>query len=182
MVVQQDRRTLWLIDPKHTLVEFAVSYLTFTTVKGRFTGVSGTIRADEANLANSSVEVEIDAASLDTAEGRRDTHLRSADFLDVERYPTISFQSTGVESVDARRLLVHGDLSIRGATRPVTLEAELKGRGRDPEGFEVVGLTARTSIVRGEFGLTWNQALEAGGVLVGDVVQIQLEVQAIRQE
>ncbi len=182
MAVEADRRTVWQIDPKHTLVEFAVSYLGFTTVKGHFEGVSGTIRSDDANPARSSVEVEIDAASLNTREGRRDTHLRSADFLDVERHPTITFASTRVEPTAADRWLVHGDLIIRGTIRPVVLDTELKGRGRNPEGFEVAGLTARTEIDRRDFGLTWNQALETGGVLVGDTVAIQLEVQAIRQD
>jgi polyisoprenoid-binding protein YceI len=182
MVAQRDRRTVWLIDPKHTLVEFAVSYLAFTTVKGHFAGVSGTIRGDAAEPAGASVEVEIDAASLDTREGRRDAHLRSADFLDVERYPTLAFTSTRVEPVGDRRLLVHGDLTIRGTTRAVVLDAELKGRGRNPGGFDVVGLAARTEINRRDFGLTWNQALETGGVLVGDAVAVQLEVQAIRQD
>src|ERR1700687_3532699 len=101
MTVNVDRRTVWQIDPKHTLVEFAVTYLTFTTVKGRFDGVSGTIRADGDDPASASVEVEIAAASLDTREGPRDTHLRSADFLDVERYPTITFSSSRAEAIDA---------------------------------------------------------------------------------
>src|SRR5438067_8517129 len=140
MVAQQDRRTVWQIDPKHTLVEFAVSYLTFTTVKGHFEGVSGTIRGDVEDPARASVEVEIDAASLATREGRRDAHLRSADFLDVERYPTLAFRSTGVEPIDDRRLLVHGELTIRGTTRLVMLDTELKGRARNPQGFEIVGL------------------------------------------
>jgi polyisoprenoid-binding protein YceI len=182
MASEADRQTVWQIDPKHTLVEFAVTYLGFTTVKGHFEGVSGTIRTDDAALARASVEVEIDAASLDTREGRRDTHLRSADFLDVERYPTITFASTRVEAVAAGRWRVHGDLAIRGRTRPVVLETELKGRGRNPEGLEVVGLAARIEINRRDFGLTWNQTLETGGFLVGETVAIQLEVQAIRQE
>lgn len=182
MTVETDRRTVWQIDPKHTLVEFAATYLAFTTVKGHFEGVSGTIRSDDADPARSSVEVEIDAASLTTGEGRRDTHLRSADFLDVERHPTITFASTQVEPVAAGRWRVHGDLTIRGTTRPVVLATELKGRGRNPEGYEVAGLAARTEISRRDFGLTWNQALETGGVLVGDAVAIQLEVQAIRQD
>jgi polyisoprenoid-binding protein YceI len=181
MVVPNDRRTVWLIDPKHTLVEFAVTYLTFTTVKGRFDGVSGTVRADAERLAGVSVDVEIDAASLDTREGRRDTHLRSADFLDVERYPTITFTSTRVEPIDAERWLVHGDLTIRGTTRPIVLDTLVKGRGRNPEGLDVAGFAARAEIDRRDFGLTWNQALETGGVLVGTSVAIQLEVQVIRQ-
>jgi polyisoprenoid-binding protein YceI len=182
MAADADRRTVWQIDPKHTLVEFAVSYLAFTTVKGHFDGVSGTIRSDQADPVRSSVEVEIDAATLNTRERRRDTHLRSADFLDVERHPTINFASTRVEVVAADRWLVHGDLTIRGTTRPVVLETELKGRGRNPQGLEVVGLAARTEINRRDFGLNWNQMLETGGLLVGDAVAIQLEVQAIRQD
>ena len=182
MTVNADRRTVWQIDPKHTLVEFAVTYLTFTTVKGHFDGVSGTIRADGDDPASASVEVEIDAASLDTREGPRDTHLRSADFLDVERYPTITFSSSRAEAIDASHLLIHGDLTIRGTTRPVALDTELKGRGRNPEGLDVVGLAARTEINRHDFGLNWNQPLETGGLLVGDSVAIQLEIQAIRQD
>ncbi len=108
MAVEVDRRTVWQIDPKHTLVEFAVTYLAFTMVKGHFDGVSGTIRSDDADLAGSSVEVEIDAASLTTREGRRETHLRSTDFLDVERHPTITFGSTRVEVIADGRWLVHG--------------------------------------------------------------------------
>lgn len=182
MVVQPDRRTVWLIDPKHTLVEFAVAYLAFTTVKGHFAGVSGTVRADPADLAGAAVEVELDAASLDTGEARRDTHLRSADFLDVEYYPTITFHSTGVAPITDQRILIHGELTIRGTTRPIALEAEIKGRGRNPDGLEVVGLATRTEINRRNFGLIWNQALEAGGVLVGDTVAIQIEVHLLRQE
>jgi polyisoprenoid-binding protein YceI len=181
MVVPSDRRTVWLIDPKHTVVELAVTYLGFTTVKGRFDGVSGAIRADDEDLAGASVDVEIDAASLDTGEGRRDAHLRSADFLNVERYPSITFTSTRVESIDADRSLVHGDLTIRGTTRPIVLDALLKGRGRNPDGLDVAGFTARAEIDRREFGLTWNLALESGGVLVDNVVAIQLEIQVIRQ-
>ena len=182
MAVETDRRTVWLIDPKHTLVEFAVTYLTFTTVKGHFDGVSGTIRADAADLAGASIDVEIDAASLNTREGRRDTHLRSTDFLDVERYPTIAFVSIEVEPASEGRWLVHGDLTIRGTTRAVVLDTELKGQGRNPEGLEVAGLTARTEIKRRDFGLTWNQTLETGDLLVGEIVAIQLEVQVIRQD
>ena len=177
-----DRRTVWQIDPKHTRVEFAVTYLMFTTVKGRFDGVSGTLRLDEGDPTRSAVVVELDAASLDTGEARRDTHLRSADFLDVERYPTISFASTRVEPVAAAHWRVHGDLTIRDTTRAVVLETELTGRGRNPEGLEVVGYAARTQINRLDFGVRWNQTLETGGVLVGSSVAIELEVQAIRQD
>ena len=182
MAVAADQRTVWQLDPKHTLVEFAVTYLAFTTVKGHFEGVSGTIRSDDADPARSSVEVEIDAASLNTREGRRDTHLRSADFLDVERYPTITFASTRVEVTAPNRWLVHGDLTIRGTTRAVVLETEAKGRGVNPQGLEAAGFAAQVEINRRDFGVSWNQALEMGGVLVGDTVAIQLEIQAIRQD
>jgi len=182
MVASTGRRTVWQIDPKHTAVEFAVSYLTFTTVKGRLEGVSGTIRGDAADPSRPSVEVEVDVASLETHEARRDTCRRSVDFLDVERHPSIAFASTAVEPLDERRLRVRGELTIRGTTRPVVLDAELKGRGRDPDGLEVVGISARAEINRRDFGLTWNQMLETGGVLVGDTVAIGIETQAVRQD
>jgi polyisoprenoid-binding protein YceI len=182
MAAEAERQTVWLIDPKHTRVEFATTYLMVTTVKGHFTSVSGTLRLDEADPARSSVVVEIDAASLDTGEGRRDSNLRSADFLDVERYPALTFTSTRVEPVGPDRLRVHGDLTIRGITRPVVLDTHLKGHGRTPDGLDVVAFTAQTEIDRGDFGVRWNQALESGGVLVGETVAIQLEVQALRQE
>jgi len=151
-------------------------------VKGRFSGVSGTIRADEADLARSTVEVEIDAASLETSEGRRDAHLRSADFLDVERYPVIRFISTSVEPAEADRLRVHGNLTVRGTTREVILDTRNNGQGRTPEGLVVASFSAETRIDRRDFGCIWNQLLETGGLLVGDIVAIHLEVQAIRQD
>jgi polyisoprenoid-binding protein YceI len=182
MTAEAERQTVWLIDPKHTRVEFAATYLMMTTVKGLFTGVSGTVRMDEEDLARSSVVVEIDAASLDTGEERRDTHLRSADFLDVERYPLLTFTSTHVEPVGSDRYRVHGDLTIRDTTREVVLDTHLKGRGRTPDGMDVVAFTAQTEIGRQDFGVQWNQTLESGGVLVGEAVAILLEVQALRQE
>jgi polyisoprenoid-binding protein YceI len=182
MTAEAGRLTVWLIDPKHTLVEFAATYLMVTTVKGHFNGVSGTLRLDEEDLARSSVVVEIDAASLDTGEGRRDTNLRSPDFLDVERYPLVTFTSSRVEAVGSDRLLVHGDLTIRGTTRPAALDTHLKGRGRTPDGMEVVAFTAQTAIDRQDFGVRWNQPLESGGLLVGNTVDILLEVQALRQD
>ena len=182
MVDAADQRTVWQIDPKHTLVEFAVSYLTFTTVKGHFAGVSGTLRIDEDDMARSSVVVEMDAASLDTGEARRDMHLRSEDFLDVERFPTITFESTSVEPAMAEHWLMRGDLTIRGVTQSIVLETELKGRGRNPEGLDIAGYAARTEINCHDFGVNWNQTLDTGGIVVGERVSIQLELQAIRQE
>ena len=174
-------RTAWQIDPSHTLVEFAVKHMMFSTVKGRFGGVQGTIVVDEADPARSSVEAEIDAATIDTREPDRDAHLRSGDFFDAEHFPVISFRSTRVEARGRDRLLVVGDLTIRGATREVVLETVVNGQGVNPDGQEVVGLTAETTLSRRDFGLTWNVALEAGGVLVGDSVKVTLEIQTVRQ-
>lgn len=173
--------TTWHIDPAHTLVEFSVKHMMFTTVKGRFTGVRGTIRLDEANPTNSYVESEIDAATITTGDERRDAHLQSAEFLDVEKYPTITFKSTRVEVLDSERARVMGNLTIHGVTREVTLDTEYTGRGTTPFGTEVVGFEARTTINRKDFGLIWNVSLESGGVLVGDTIKIEIQVEAVRE-
>jgi polyisoprenoid-binding protein YceI len=174
--------TVWEIDPKHTLVEFSVRHMMFSTVKGRFTAVSGTIRCmDEADPSRSAVEAEIEAASINTGDEGRDAHLRSADFLDVHTYPKITFQSTRVEVRNKEELRVVGQLSVHGITRDVTLEATFNGRGKNPWGQEVAGFSAETTINRKEFGLNWNAALESGGLLVGEKLEIRIEVQAIRQ-
>lgn len=173
--------TTWELDPAHTLVEFSAKHMMITTVKGRFTDVSGTIHADEQNPSRSSVEATIKAASIDTRTEQRDQHLRSADFLDVEHYPDITFKSTRVEAIDKEHYRVIGDLTIRGTTRPVTLDTTFEGRGKDPWGGERAGFSATTKIDRREFGLTWNQALEAGGVLVGNEIKISIEVEAVKK-
>ena len=176
------KETVWEIDPKHTLVEFSVRHMMFTTVKGRFTGISGTIHcADEADPSRSSVEAEIDAASITTGDEQRDAHLRSADFLDTEKYPKITFKSTRVEARDQEELRLVGELTVHGTTREVTLEMTFNGRGKNPSGQEVAGFTAQTTVNRKDFGLTWNAALESGGLLVGDKLEIMIEVQAIRR-
>ncbi len=177
---QPQASTVWTIDPKHSLVEFSVKHMMFTTAKGRFGTIQGTITLDEADLARSSVEAEIDAASVDTRDEQRDAHLRSADFFDVERYPRLTFRSTRVERLGEDRVRVTGDLTIRGTTRPVTFDAELTGRGISPWGTEVIGFRAETAINRKDFGLVWNVALETGGVLVSDTVKVLLEVEAIK--
>jgi polyisoprenoid-binding protein YceI len=178
-------KTVWRIDPAHTAVEFAVKHMMFTTVRGRFKDVSGTIVVDEAHPENSSVEVEIAAASIDTGVADRDAHLRSADFLDAETHPTLSFKSKRIEGAHARegdRFRVVGDLTIRGTTREVTLEATFEGTGQDPWGGQRAGFRATTEIDRREWGLQWNQALETGGILVGNTVRIEIEAQAVKQQ
>lgn len=174
-------RTTWRIDPSHTTVEFAVKHMMFATAKGRFGDVAGTIVLDEGDVARSSVEVEIDAASIDSRDAKRDGHLRSEDFLHVEQYPLVTFRSSRVEPAGGERLLVVGDLTLRGVTREVTLRAEPAGRGTSPWGSEVIGFSASTQISRKDFGLSWNVALETGGWLVGDAVTVQIDLEAIRQ-
>ncbi|MBI4492113.1 MAG: polyisoprenoid-binding protein [Chloroflexi bacterium] len=178
---QVGTRTVWQLDTSHTMVEFQVRHMMVTTVRGRFAGVQGTLVLDEANLANSSVEVEIDAASLDTLTEQRNNHLRSADFLDVANYPKITFKSTKVEPLGDDRLIVTGDLTIRSITRPVALDVTNNGRGTSPWGTQVIGFSAETSINRHDFGASWNVALEAGGVLVGEKVRILIEAEAVKQ-
>lgn len=170
----------WTIDPVHSLAEFGVRHMMVSTVKGRFKEIQGTLTIDETDLAKSKVEVEIAAASIDTRDEKRDAHLRSADFLESETYPLITFKSTKVEPKGNDELQVAGDLTIRGVTRPVVLKATFNGRGKSPFGQEVIGYSATTSFNRKDFGLVWNVGLETGGVMVGDEVKIALEVEANR--
>lgn len=172
-------RATWQIDPSHTSVEFAVKHMVVTTVKGLFSEVSGTIELDEQDLSRSLARAEISAASIDTRWPERDAHLRSADFLDAENFPTLTFRSTAIEP-NGDRYKLYGDLTIRGITRPVVLEAEFNGQGKDPWGGTRAGFSATGTIDRKDFSMTWNGALEAGGLLVGDQVKITLDVEAIK--
>lgn len=177
--------TTWKLDGMHSQVEFSVKHMMFTTVRGRFGEMDGTIRLDTDAPERSSVEVTIDAASLDTRAKDRDAHLRSGDFFNVEAYPTLTFRSRRVEGSvkdagDEFRIV--GDLTIRGTTREVVLDARFEGTGTDPWGGTRAGFSARTSVDRRDFGLTWNQALETGGVLVGTEVKIDLQAQAVQVE
>ena len=181
---QATQRSVWEIDPAHTLVEFSAKHMMITKVKGRFEEVSGRIEVDEANPDRSRVEVEIEAASLDTRAGDRDAHLRSADFLDVEKYPEIRFRSTRVEGAAKRpgdEFRVYGELTIRGTTREAVIDATYEGESKDPWGGTRAGFSAETKLDRRDFGLTWNQALETGGVLVGNEIKISLEVEAVKK-
>jgi len=174
----------WQIDASHTSVEFAVKHMMFTTVRGRFKDVKGTIEADESNPDNSRVSVEIAAASIDTGAADRDTHLRSADFLDVENHPTLTFRSkrvSGAMKAEGDKFTVTGDLTIRGTTMEITLECTYEGTGKDPWGGTRAGARATAKIDRREWGLRWNQALETGGILVANEVRIEVEVQAVKQ-
>ena len=170
----------WNIDPAHTGINFSVRHMVVSKVRGRFGKYSGTIKLDDADITRSSVEVNIEASSIDTGVADRDTHLRSPDFFDVEKFPELKFRSHRVERVDATRYRIIGELTIRGVKREVSLDVEYGGRGKDPWGNERVGFVAKTSIDRKDYGLTWNQVLESGGILVGDRIDIDLDVQAVR--
>ena len=172
----------WRIDASHTSVGFAVRHMMISTVRGHFGAVDGTVRADPNDWTRSSIEVSIQADSIDTREEKRDAHLRSADFFDAEKYPTITFKSTRIEAAGSNRYRVTGDLTIRGVTKPVTLDVTDEGRGKDPWGGERAGFSASGTVDRLEFGLNWNQALEFGGWLVGNEIKVVLDVEFIRQD
>jgi polyisoprenoid-binding protein YceI len=175
----------WTIDPAHTLVEFSTKHMMITTVKGRFADVAGTITIDELEPSRSAAEVTLQAASISTSNEMRDEHLRSADFFDVENFPTLSFRSrrvTGAARKAGDRIELVGDLTIRGVTREVTVEATFEGIGRDPWGGDRISFSADTKLDRRDFGLTWNAALETGGVLVANDIKVSIEVQATRTD
>jgi polyisoprenoid-binding protein YceI len=175
-------QTVWNIDPAHTDIGFAVKHLMISTVRGRFAEVRGTIRLDGADLTRASVDAEIATASIDTRQEQRDTHLRSADFFEVEKYPVITFRSTRLERIKDDRYRIIGDLTIRDVTREVVLEGTDEGRGKDPWGGDRLAFSATTTLDRREFGLTWNQALETGGVLVSNEIKISIDVQAVKAQ
>jgi polyisoprenoid-binding protein YceI len=173
--------TAWNLDPAHSATEFKVKHMMISNVKGYFTGLSGTILLDEGQVENSRVEVTIDASTIDTRDAQRDAHLKSADFFDVEKFPILSFRSTSVKRTGDGELGVAGDLTIRGVTRPVVLNVEGPTTpASDPWGKTRVGISATAKINRKDFGLTWNAALEAGGVLVGDQVAIAIDAQFVK--
>ena len=171
----------WTLDPAHTSAEFAARHMMVSTVRGRFKTISGTLDFDPENPEASSVEATIQAADLETGVEDRDNHLRSADFLDVDTYPEITFKSTKVDVTGENSGKITGDLTIRGTTREVTLDVEYFGQGQDPYGRTIAGFAASSKINREDFGLTWNVALETGGWLVGKDIKVELNVEAVRE-
>jgi polyisoprenoid-binding protein YceI len=169
----------WEIDPSHSSVNFSARHLMVSKVRGRFTSFHGTISVPDDAL-QSAVNVVIDTASIDTRDDNRDAHLKSADFVDVEKYQTITFVSTGVTELDGTDFTLAGNLTIAGVTRPVELKVEFNGVQQDPWGGTRAGFEARTEFSRKDFGLTFNVALEGGGVLVGEKVTVELEIEAVR--
>ena len=168
----------WPIDTAHSSIQFTVRHMVITKVRGRFRRWDAELSLDDEDVTRSRVDVSIDAASIDTGEEKRDAHLRSADFLDADKYPKITFKTTRVASKGGSALAVTGDLTIRDVTRPVELEVENLGKAKDPWGNLKAAFSGKVIINREEFGAKWNQALETGGVLVGKQVEIDLELQA----
>ncbi|MDZ4767547.1 MAG: YceI family protein [Chloroflexota bacterium] len=172
---------IWTLDPGHTTAEFSARHLMVTTVRGRFAPPTGTIDFDPANPSAATVEATIDATTLTSGLADRDGHLKSPDFLDVANFPNITFKSTNVAVTGEGTANVTGDLTIRGVTKPITLAVEFTGTAKDPWGGTRAGFTAETKINREDWGLTWNVALEAGGVLVGKDIKLTIDAEAVLQ-
>ncbi len=170
----------WNVDVAHSSVVFSVRHMVVSKVRGRFAKFSGRLELNDQDLTQSNVDIRIDASSIDTGVGDRDTHLRSPDFLDVEKFPELTYKSKRVERLGEDRYRVVGDLTIRGATREVPLDVEAGGRVKDPWGNERAGFTARTRIDRRDFGLEWNKVIETGGFVVGDHIDIDVDVEGVR--
>jgi len=171
----------WQIDSSHTSVEFTVRHMMISNVKGQFQKTTGTITANGNDPASAKIDVTIDASSVDTRVERRDAHLKSPDFLDVAKFPTITFKSTKVEAAGPNKWTMTGDLTIHGVTRPVVLDVEGSGAPIQVMGHTRAGASATAKIKRSDFGLTWNKALETGGVLVGDDIAISIDIEAVKE-
>ncbi len=172
----------WKIDPAHSEITFSVRHLMVSNVQGRFERFSGVVNFDEENPQNSSVEVQIEAASINTREPQRDAHLRSPDFLNADQFPYLTFKSKRIEVLDDSHGRIIGDLTIRDVTREVTLDVVFNGKVKSPFGFTTAGFSASAKINRKDWGLVWNVALETGGVLVGEEVNIQIELELIQEK
>jgi len=181
LATPQTSTTTWNVDPVHSVAEFKVKHMMISNVKGQFPKVTGRLTLDDSNLSNSHVETSVEAASIETRDPQRDAHLKSADFFDVEKFPILSFESTGIRLVRDGELAVEGNLAIHGVTRKVLFSVEgPTPPAKDPWGNTRVAVSATTKINRKDFGLTWNAALETGGILVGDEVTITLDVQFVK--
>lgn len=171
----------WQLDKSHSEISFSVRHMMISTARGRFEEFEGNFDIDEANPSQSKIEVVIQAASINTKDAQRDGHLKSPDFFDVEKYPVISFKSKRVEKVGGQNVRLVGDLTIKDITKEVALDVEYAGQAKSPWGTINAGFTAQTKINRKEWGLTWNVALETGGMLVGEEVTISIELELVKQ-
>jgi polyisoprenoid-binding protein YceI len=174
--------TTWAIDASHAEVGFSVRHLMISSVRGRFGGITGTVTVDEENPSASKVDVTIDVTTIDTRQEQRDAHLRSPDFFDTANHPTMHFVSKRIEGNVTDEFTIVGDLTIRGVTREVSLDVNAEGRGMDPWGNERAGFSAKGKINRSDFGLTWNQVLEAGGVAVSDEIKLSIDAEVVKQQ
>jgi polyisoprenoid-binding protein YceI len=169
----------WNIDLAHSAIHFSVRHMVVSKTRGRFAKWGGQLQFDPKELTKGSVNVEIEPVSVDTGDAQRDGHLRSPDFFDVEKFPKASFKSTKITEKGEGKLTILGDLTLHGVTKPITLEASYEGSGKDPWGGERAGFSATTTITRADFGVNFNKALDAGGVLVGEKVELNLEIEAV---
>jgi polyisoprenoid-binding protein YceI len=170
----------WQIDSSHSYIQFSARHMMISKVRGSFESFSGTVNFDEKNPVNSTVDIAVDLASINTRDAQRDGHLKSPDFFDVESHPTMRFVSTRVEQMDANNGRLIGDLTIKGVTHEVALDVEYAGVAKSPWGTESAGFSATGSLNRKDWGLNWNQALETGGVLVGDKINIEIELELVK--
>ena len=171
----------WNIDPAHSAAEFKVKHMMIANVKGKFTGISGVLKLDETDYTHSKIEASMTVATLSTGDAQRDGHLQSADFFDAEKFPTLTFKSTNIDSEGGPNYSVTGELTIHGVTKSVVLAIEdVSKPAKDPWGNQRIGLSGSTKINRKDFGLVWNSALETGGVLVGEEVTISLDIQFVK--
>jgi len=174
--------TTWQIDPAHTAAGFSVKHMMIATVRGQFKGVTGTVNWNDQDIGNSVVDVTIDANTVDTGEPKRDADLKSANFFDVAHYPTITFKSTKIERISAAKMKVAGNLTIRGITKPVVLDVEgPSGAVKDPWGNTRVALNATTTVNRMDYGVKWNAKMDGGGIVVGDDVNINIDLEMIKK-
>lgn len=171
----------WEIDSSHSSIHFSVRHLVIAKVRGQFSRWTGAVTVPDSDFSRASLDVVIDAASIDTGVADRDAHLRSADFFDVERFPEITFKADDVTRAASDRLRLEGALTIKGITRAVVLDVESLGTAKDPWGNERAAFSATAAVDRKDFGLTWNQVLETGGVMVGDRIEITIDIEAVRQ-
>jgi polyisoprenoid-binding protein YceI len=173
----------WDLDTAHSEIGFSVRHMMISNVHGAFTGASGSLELDEKNPTRSVADIDIDVKSIDTRNDQRDSHLKSADFFDVAQFPKIHFKSTKIEKISATKYRVHGSLTMHGVTKPVALLAETTGKSKkDPFGMTRVGFSASTKVNRKDFNLTWNKAVEAGGMMVGEEITISLDAEFIHKD
>jgi polyisoprenoid-binding protein YceI len=178
--IQRMTATKWIFDLSHSSVNFHVRHLMISKVHGHFANWGGTLVLDEADLTKSQIDVAIETASVNTKDEKRDAHLRASDFLDSEQFPTMTYKSTKITKVSDEEYEVIGDLTLRGTTKPVTLKIEVNGKGKDPWGGIRYGFSAKGSLNRKDFGLHWNAALETGGVVVSEQVELSFEIEAVQ--